>query len=277
MKSGWDHWEYLKDNSSFTEEDLTMGSYRDLLYYSVSMADSNLKTYPFRFDYDDTEVEALLREGDREAIRDFLMSSNLEEIELALSSVGADIWERMDGSPVLRFVKIEDLNHIFLQYWLRTGTTHEYHERRGESIEFPIIRRISCRIHLDDRFMELRGRDDRKTDREVALRQIEKLFDNEITIRNDGLEIRDETIRYFLNLDGFVRRLHAKKAGTTVSSWSASDRDVAADSMFPTERPNEQSNFRFQIDNISDIGFQLSVENNSFRDFFTKDSATITN
>lgn len=270
MANGWDHWEHLKDNTEFTEQELLNLSYRDLLYYSVAMEDSNRKTHPFGFEYGEGETAEILKNGSEAEIRSHLIEIENGETDLAFSPVGVDIWEKIGDTPTLRLAKIEDSNHIFLEYWLRTGSTREYHERRGEFIEFPTIRRVSCRLHLDEEFIEVVGRNDRERDRDLVLRYIEDLVGGEILVNEDHIEIHDSTVRYFLELDGFIRRPHSKKAGTANSRWSASDRNVSEDDLFPESRRNEEANLRFNLDSVGKVGFQLSVEGNTYRIFAQK-------
>lgn len=270
MEIGWDHWEYLKDYSELTETQLLGRSYRELLYYSVSMDDSNLKTHPHSLSPSDDRVLNELKESSEQEIRDFLLDTDNEETELALSPVGVDIWEKVSESPTLRLIEVEDSNHIFFEFWLKTGIDREYHWRKGEFIEFPTIRRVSCRLHLDDDLVELAGRSDRKRDRELVLRHVEDILRGSITVNRDKLEIYDSTIRHFLELDNFLNRPHSKKAGVAQSSWTTSDRDVSEDDVFPEHRDNEQSNLRFKLDPVGEVGFQLSAEDNTFRIFAQK-------
>ena len=163
MESGFDQWGYLIDNSEYTEEELLSLPYRDLLYYSVAMGDSNIKTYPVDFEFEDSERASRFRQGGESEVRRLLRKIDHREMNLALSRVGVDIWGKMESSSTMRFTKVEDADHVFVQYWFRTGTEKKYHERNGEFIDFPTIRRVNCRFHLDDEFLEMSGRNDRKT------------------------------------------------------------------------------------------------------------------
>ena len=271
MENGWNQWEYLVENTSFTEDDLYGMDYRDLLYYSVSMKDSNLKTHPHPFSFnEDDEIVEVLEDGSKDEIQNLLAEIGFGEIETAQTEVGTNIWEKLGEKPCLRIAKIEDNSHVYLEFWLRTGSKSEFHERRGEFIDFPTIRRISCRVHLDDNLVEVRGRNDRDADRKAVLNYLERLFGDSIAISRDSIEIDDDTIRYFLNEDGFISRPHSKKDGVADSRWSTPDRDVTDDGRFPEDRPNKKANLRFNIPEVGKAGFQLSAEDNTFRVFSQK-------
>lgn len=273
MESGRDHWDYLKEELSYQDETLLQEkSYRELAYYAVAMGNSLLQTRPYSFDFDESSDLYDLIQSEEHTVadlQDLIIENSREDVKLAFSDTGRNIWDVLSEYPELRIAYLEDENHLYLEFWSKAKEDREFHERRGEFLEFPVLRKLDCRIHLDDGFIELRGRNDRIKDRETVLEMVEKLFGNAISIDQNGLEIRDETIRYFMTLDEFVSIPHASKDGAARSSWT-SDSDVRNDDEYPDHRPHNYGNMVFELDSVGRASFQLSADDNSFRVFLHK-------
>lgn len=278
MQQGRDHWNYLIEQQDIEGEEFFSNlSYREILYYSVSMEDANLETYPSPFYFhSESRIKGIVEERGEsvEDLREELLTTASDSVVNAFSEVGSNIWDRLSDQPTLRFATFEDKCHLFLEFWVKTRDKTRFHERRGEFLSFPEIRKLSCRVHLDDGFAEIRGRNEREKDRKAVKNAIEHLLRDQIRfledeeVETDGgqpLEITDETIRGFYELDEFVTVPHASKSGTARSSWTSDD--VRDDDRYPDDRPNNYNNLVFDLDDIGRISFQLSAEDNSFRIF----------
>lgn len=272
MQQGRDQWEYLKEQKELVDDsNLFEKPYRELTYYSVAMGNSGLQTTPIPFIYNsenETAVQIENEEHTIEQLRESILSNGTDDVEAAFSRVGRNIWDELDEYPELRLAYFEDEDHLYLEFWVRAKTDRQFHERKGEFLEFPILRKINCRVHFDDKLIELRGRKDRKKDREQVIKYIENLFGNTpaITTTEDDLEITDDTIRYFLDLPEFVTLPHSSKAGTARSNWT-SDSDVRDDDEYPDHRPHNHGNMVFNLDTNGRTSFQLSADDESFRIF----------
>mgnify|MGYP000020602901 CR=1 FL=1 len=272
MQDGRDLWEHLKESEEVREDgELMDRSYRELAYYSVAMGNSGLETTPVHFEYNSQHEIAQLIEDEQhsvEKLRQAIISNGSEDIEAAFSEVGRNIWDVLDEYPEIRLAYFEDRDHLYLEFWVRAKTDREFHERKGEFLEFPVLRKLDCRIHFDDEMIEVRGRNERNKDREIVLEFVEHLFGNAtaLNILEDDLDITDDTIRYFMDLPEFVELPHSSKAGTARSNWT-SDSDVRQDSEYPDHRPHNHGNMVFNLDSIGRISFQLSADSNSFRVF----------
>jgi len=272
MQEGRDHWEYLKEaNEVIEESSLFEKSYRELAYYSIAMGNSGLETTPVLFEYNPEHEIAQLIENEQHTVdqlREAIISNGNDDTKSAFSRVGRNIWDVLDEYPEIWLAYFEDRNHLYLEFWVRAKTNREFHERRGEFLEFPVLRHIDCRIHFDDELIEIRGRKDREKDRELVIKYIEHLFGNStaINVREDDLDITDDTIRYFMNLSEFVTLPHSSKAGTARSNWT-SDSDVRDDTEYPDHRPHNHGNMVFDLDSVGRISFQLSADDNSYRVF----------
>lgn len=275
MQQGRDLWKYLKEeNSELVDEDLFTGSYRELAYYSVTMDNSGLETTPLPFEFNsEHEIYELIENEQHTAdqLQERIIENGGDDIKAAFSRVGRNIWDVLTEYPEIRLAYFEDRNHLYLEFWVQAKTDREFHERKGEFLEFPVLRKIDCRVHFDDKLIEIRGRKDREKDRELVLEYIEHLFGNStaIDVREDDLNITDNTIRYFMDLPEFVTLPHSSKAGTARSNWT-SDSDVRDDTEYPDHRPHNHGNMVFELDSIGRISFQLSADENSFRVFKQK-------
>lgn len=275
MEEGRNQWKYLKENTDVvSEQELMERSYRELLYYSVAMGNSNLETYPIPFSFnEDHEMGTILQNGQHtvEQLRSQIIEEGGEGAEAALFEVGRNIWDVLEEHPQIRFIYFENKNHIYFEFWVKAKEDRVFHERRGEFLEFPDIRKLDCRLHLDDGVIELRGRNDRQKDRERVLNYVERIFGNEtvLEVESDDLDITDSTIRYFMDLSDFVTIPHASKDGTAESSWT-SDSDVRDDDEYPDHRPHNYGNMVFNSDPIGRMSFQISADDNSFRVFDQK-------
>ena len=275
MEEGRDHWKYLKENTGVvSEQELMESSYRELLYYSVAMGNSNLETHPIPFSFnEDHEMATILQNGQHtvEQLRNRIIEEGGEGAEAALSEVGRNIWGVLEEHPQVRFIHFEDSDHIYFEFWVKPKEDRVFHERKGEFIDFPDIRKLDCRLHLDDGVIELRGRNDRQKDRERVLNYIERIFGNEtvLEVESDDLDITDSTIRHFMDLPDFMTIPHASKDGIAESSWT-SDSDVRDDDEYPNHRPHNYGNMVFSSDTIGRISFQLSADDNSYRIFDQK-------
>jgi len=272
MQEGRDHWEYLKENSEVIgDQGLMEKSYRELLYYFVSMGNSLLETYPVPFSFNEGhEISELIEDGEHtvESLRTHIIEEGGEGSENALSEMGRNIWSVIEEYPQIRFIYFEDKDHIYFEFWVKASEDREFHERKGEFVEFPDIRKIDCRLHLDDNVIELRGRSEREKDRERVLNYVERIFGNStaLTVKPEDIDITDDTIRHFMNLPEFVTIPHASKAGTADSNWT-SDSDVRDDDEYPDHRPHNYGNMVFNLDTVGRVSFQLSADDNSFRIF----------
>jgi len=272
MQQGRDHWEHLKEeNGALEDGDLFQSSYRELAYYSVAMGNSGLQTTPVPFEFNSEHEVSELIESEQhsvEQLRERIIENGGDDIKAAFSRVGRNIWDILDEYPEIRLAYFEDRDHLYLEFWVRAKTDREFHERKGKFLEFPVLRKINCRVHFDDELIEIRGRKDREKDRELVLEYVEHLFGNTtaIDVREDDLDITDDTIRHFMNLPEFVNLPHSSKAGTARSNWT-SDSDVRDDTEYPDHRPHNHGNMVFNLDSIDRISFQLSADENSFRVF----------
>ncbi|SDQ40792.1 hypothetical protein [Natronobacterium texcoconense] len=274
MQNGRDYWKYLKEDGQadiVSDDDLFQKSYRELAYYAVAMNNSGLETSPVPFEFTPGhEVTQLIEDEEHteEQLKEKIIENGGDDIEAAFSTVGRNIWDVLGDHPEIRLAHFEDQDHIYLEFWMRAKTDREFHERKGEFIEFPVLRKIDCRVHLDDGLIEIRGRNERERDREQVLEYVEHLFGNTtaITVMEDDLDITDDTIRHFMDLPEFVTIPHASKAGTARSNWT-SDSDVRDDSEYPDHRPHNHGNLVFNLDSVGRVSFQLSADNDSFRVF----------
>lgn len=273
MQEGRDHWKYLKENRGqlLGDEDLFQISYRKLAYYAVAMNNSGLETSPIPHEFTSGhEITELIESENHtlDQLREAILSNGSDDIEAAFSTVGRNIWDVLGEYPEIRLAHFEDRDHIYLEFWVKAKEDREFHERRGEFLEFPKLRKLDCRIHLDDQLIELRGRNERQKDREHVLEYIEHLFGNTtaIDIRKDNLEITDDTIRYFMDLSEFVTNPHSSKDGAARSNWT-SDSDVRNDPEYPDHRPHNYGNMVFNLNAVGRVSFQLSADDDSFRIF----------
>lgn len=278
MEQGRDQWRYLIENMDYSAEGyLEEHSYRELAYYLTAMGDSGLGTFPIPFSLiEESRLQAFLLESEDsvEEIRDYLIENGPHSVEKSFSKAGTNIWDNLGEDPTPRIAYFEDSQHLYIEFWLRTASRQRFHERRGEFLEFPVLRKVVCRIHLDDEFIELRGRKERKKDRENSLVKIKRFLNDDISYRSgnniatdggDDFAITDDSIRYFYTLPEFQRLSHANKDGTARSSWTAED--VRNDTMFPDNRPNNYNNLVFRLDSVGRVSFQLNAEDNSYQIF----------
>ncbi len=273
MQEGRDHWEYLKENlpEMDSTEDLYELSYRKLVYYQVSMNNSGLETQTVPLFLDSEHETTEIIENDDLTIEELeqeFISNGPEGIEAAFSRVGRNIWHELDDEPQIRLAHMEDSHHLYLEFWLRAKDDKQFHERRGEYLEFPQLRKLECRVHLDEGFIELRGRNERKKDRKLVIEYVKRLLggNSSVSTDPDEFEITDETINNFMNLPEFKSNPHSGKDGQAMSKWTA-DSDVREDPEYPDHRPHNFSNMVFNLDSVGRASFQLSAKDDSFRVF----------
>lgn len=281
MQQGIDHWEYLMENKdTLPQEYKEEQSYRSLAYSLSAMNDSGLATFPRKFSVEKNGALSELKDSDSrtiESLKEHLIANGDQSVEKAFSRVGADIWSDLGSEPTPRLAYFEDRDHLYTEFWMQTDSKKQFHERRGEFLEFPVLRKVVCRVHLDDEYVELRGRRQREKDKEAGYIALKEFLNDEISYSEgsqtatDGgrvIEITDDVIRDFYNLPEFQRLSHANKDGTATSSWTADD--VRTDSRYPDSRPNNYNNLVFDIDPVGRVSFQLNAEDNSFQIFKQK-------